>query len=252
MDPAELVRTRQIAPTRLGEELPVFCERCGYALHGAPQVRCTACSILHFACPECGHRQPINTLRPAAQRIIGRVRAAVVALWLLIKLNYFGWLMIAWGAMGAEWGYQFAHARAVAGQSNFVARPIDIEAFVAFTMFAFPYGLVSRMLLLRWRRGVLVGLVLAGIVMAAVMTGASLRWLDVGLRRGIPGPIHTEIALLAAWGGGIVVLGASVVWPIWMALAHLLLPNRTAVALLEWQRALPSRHKTREEAVNGD
>ena len=25
---------------RVGEELPVFCEQCGYALHGLPQQRC--------------------------------------------------------------------------------------------------------------------------------------------------------------------------------------------------------------------
>src|SRR5215210_5805288 len=31
---------------RLGEELPVFCERCGYALHGMPQTRCAHCEIL--------------------------------------------------------------------------------------------------------------------------------------------------------------------------------------------------------------
>src|SRR5688572_14362912 len=75
---------------KLGEELPIFCERCGYALHGLPQARCDKCAILHFSCPECGHRQPINTLRPAAQRILGRVRAFVLGLWVFFKLNFFG------------------------------------------------------------------------------------------------------------------------------------------------------------------
>src|SRR5688500_3369986 len=60
---------------RLGEELPIFCERCGYSLNGLPQLRCGACSVLHFSCPECDHHQPINTLRPAFQRILGRLRA---------------------------------------------------------------------------------------------------------------------------------------------------------------------------------
>src|SRR4051794_35811770 len=31
---------------RLGEELPIFCEQCGYALHGLPQQRCERCEIL--------------------------------------------------------------------------------------------------------------------------------------------------------------------------------------------------------------
>jgi len=72
LDAAE-VRTRE--KPRLGEELPVFCERCGYSLHGSPRLRCACCAILHFACPECGHHQPINTLRPAVQRVLGRLRA---------------------------------------------------------------------------------------------------------------------------------------------------------------------------------
>ena len=54
---------------KLGEELPIFCERCGYSLHGLPQTRCEHCTILQFHCPECGHHQPINTLRP----ILGQI-----------------------------------------------------------------------------------------------------------------------------------------------------------------------------------
>src|SRR5215510_1699223 len=87
---------QQPTPHRLGEELPIFCERCGYSLLGLPQSRCADCKILHFHCPECGHRQPINTLRPAAQRIIGRLRALWLCLVMFFKLNFFGWLLFAW------------------------------------------------------------------------------------------------------------------------------------------------------------
>src|SRR5947208_322948 len=92
---------------KLGEELPIFCERCGYSLNGLPQSRCADCKILHFHCPECGHRQPINTLRPAAQRILGRLRALWLCFAVLFKLNFFGWLLFAWVAMGVEWWYQW-------------------------------------------------------------------------------------------------------------------------------------------------
>src|SRR4051812_1115331 len=68
---------------RLGEELPIFCEKCGYSLHGLPQGRCERCTILQFHCPECGHHQPINTLRPAAQRMLGRIRAFALGIWVL-------------------------------------------------------------------------------------------------------------------------------------------------------------------------
>src|SRR5437763_3949653 len=81
-------------PTRkipLGEELPIFCERCGYALHGLPQTVCSACSIRQFHCPECGHHQPINTLRPAAQKLLGRLRALGLGLLVFFKIMFFGW-----------------------------------------------------------------------------------------------------------------------------------------------------------------
>src|SRR5438067_910447 len=91
----------------LGEELPIFCETCGYSLHGLAQTRCEHCNILHFVCPECGHHQPINTLRPAAQRILGRMRAWVLGFMVFFRLNFFGWLLFAWFMMGAEWSYKY-------------------------------------------------------------------------------------------------------------------------------------------------
>src|SRR5438067_3089265 len=103
---ATLPTTPRAVP-KLGEELPVFCERCGYSLHGLPQVRCEHCTLLQFHCPECGHHQPINTLRPAAQTILGRLRAGWLMLVILFKLNLFGWLLFAWVAMGAAWSWQY-------------------------------------------------------------------------------------------------------------------------------------------------
>ena len=79
-DPPSAPSTLLPAKVRLGEELPVFCERCGYSLHGLGQLRCERCNILHFHCPECGHQQPINTLRPAFQTILGKIRALFLVL----------------------------------------------------------------------------------------------------------------------------------------------------------------------------
>src|SRR3954468_20351735 len=87
------------APTsqKLGEELPVFCERCGYQLFGLAPLRCDHCDILHFHCPECAHHQPINTLRPAAQRVIGRVRAAWLVVVVFFKIMFVFWSLFAFG-----------------------------------------------------------------------------------------------------------------------------------------------------------
>lgn len=224
------------APARLGEELPVFCEKCGYSLHGLPATRCECCRILHHRCPECGHTQPINTLRPAFQRILGRVRAWGLALIILIKLNCFGWLLIGWCAMGVDWSYGYDY-----GSSNFrsMLRPVDAEALLAFALFGLGFGLFARMLLLRWRRSYLIGTVLGMLACTAICIGGYLRQWD-SLSR-LPDFMTPDFLLLLASAFLTIVLGSAVAWPIWTALVRLFLPKRTGDALLEWQRGQSDR-----------
>ena len=242
---ADTVSTPRLPKVKLGEELPIFCERCGYALHGLPQNRCGRCEILHFSCPECGHHQPINTLRPAAQRVLGRVRGFFLGCWVFFKLNFFGWLLFAWFAMGVEWSYNFQPIRGNTNVPNawtyqVVPRPVDIEAGTAFCIFALSFGMVSRMLMLRWRRGWAVGAVLAGLVMLAVHLGAWFRsTVDYAGRGAIVLPMGIDFHMLIVATGLTLVFAAMVVWPTWLALVHLFLPARTASALLDWQRSIP-------------
>jgi hypothetical protein len=219
----------------LGEELPIFCERCGYSLNGLPQIRCGACEVLHFACPECNHHQPINTLRPAAQRIIGRMRAIGLTLIMLVKINFFGWCLFAWGALGTEISYRYDYR---GGNFPRALVPVEYQTEIALAVFCFAlgFGLVGRMLLLRRRSGAYVGLCIAALVVLALTTGAYLRQLDVSTASPPP------------WGGGFVMfcltafvgvcVGSTIVWGIWLALVHAFLPKRAANALLEWQRAM--------------
>jgi len=238
----------KLTSQKLGEELPIFCERCGYSLNGLPQGRCADCKILHFHCPECGHRQPINTLRPAAQRILGRLRALWLCIAVFFKLNFFGWLLFAWVAMGVEWSYRWEYHgnRTVVGagargstrtMSQYTARPPDLnfEGLAAFGCLGLGFGLVGRMLLLRWRRGYLVGLVLAGLVLAAVLGGARFRQFDLSSKLN---PYTWEFFSMALVGASMVVIGAWIVWPIWMVLVKLFLPARTGAVLLDWQRSM--------------
>jgi len=254
-DPPAAPDAPSVAPSvRLGEELPVFCERCGYSLHGLGQLRCEQCRILHFHCPECGHQQPINTLRPAFQAMLGRIRAFFLVGSVVLRLAFFGFLGIAWAAMGAEWSYQYHYIpipapAAAAGSApttptfRYEVRtvPLSYEMFLGFGLFGFAYGAVSRMLLLRWRRGPLVGFGLALIVLAAVFIGAWFQYID--RRDTDPSilPMPANLMIGAAFGCGCVMLGATVVWPIWCGLANVFLPKRAAKALLDWQRSQSNR-----------
>src|SRR5688572_23821325 len=118
-------------PIPLGEELPVFCERCGYSLNGLPQARCGACQVLHFSCPECNHHQPINTLRPAFQRVLGRLRALGLALIVFLKIMFFGWILFFWGAAGLNISYDYQFG---AGPSGYTLHPAEFHPEGAIAM----------------------------------------------------------------------------------------------------------------------
>lgn len=221
---------------RLGEELPVFCERCGYILHGLPMVRCEQCDVLQFHCPECGHHQAINTLRPAFQRILGRARATWLGLVVLFKVNYFGWLALAWLGAGYDWCYGYSY-QMVGGNWQGVYGPyaFRVADAIGMTILGTLFGMVGRMLLLRWRSGLWVGAALGGLVIAAMMGGAMLRYADRDMTHLPIGAGFVQLTVFTGLGAAI---GAGIVWWIWIVLAHLFLPKRVAGALLDWQRAM--------------
>ena len=222
--------------TRIGEELPIFCERCGYSLHGLPMSRCDRCTILQFHCPECGHRQPINTLRPAFQQILGRMRAAFLAALVVVKLNIVFWPLFGWVGMGVEWPYTRDYSGGPNSRGELVPARMTVEMIVAFMLFGLAYGAVARMMLLRWRRGALVGLVLAGLVLTAISLGVWIARVD----RSITFSLFTrDFVSVMALGAACVVLGASLVWPVWSMIVNVFLPRKVARALLDWQRFRP-------------
>ena len=215
--------------TKLGEELPIFCEKCGYSLHGLPPMRCDHCTILQFTCPECGHRQPINTLRPAVQKALGRMRSVWLVASVLFRFFFFGWLFCLWMVLGAE-----VHRYSARSNQN-----MDYGAdILVFALLAFSWGVISRLLLLRWRRGWLVGLILATLTCAAILLGAFVNaWPNVDrflVLFATDGPmLLTSMFIFAA-----VILGATCAWGLWIAVVRLCLPRRTADSLLEWQASL--------------
>jgi hypothetical protein len=222
---------------RLGEELPIFCERCGYSLNGIPQIRCDRCEVLHFACPECNHHQPINTLRPAVQRALGRLRALGLALIVFLKVNIFFWSLFAWGALGTAIAYEYDYSGPSGGR---VYRQQDVqnEGVIIIFLWAMVFAMVGRMLLLRWRRGALVALAIAGLTTLAMYCGACLEYLMQSRRDRMPLPGGEAFVTYLATAFVGAFIGGAVVWFVWLALAHTFLPRRAATALIEYQRAM--------------
>jgi hypothetical protein len=218
---------------RLGEELPIFCERCGYSLNGLTQIRCERCDVLHFACPECNHHQPINTLRPTVQRVIGRLRALGLAWIVFVKINFFFWPLFAGGALGSEIAYRFNYN---SNYQNMINAPFDDTGGVIIFLFAMAYAMIGRMLLLRWRHGVLIGLVLGALVALAMDTGANLQFIENP--RQLPRPEAEGFLLYLFCGFLGAVAGASCAWGVWLSLVTAFLPKRAATALIEYQRAM--------------
>lgn len=227
-----------IAPPRvpLGAELPLFCERCGYSLNALPQVRCDHCELLQFHCPECGHHQPINTLRPAMQRTLGRLRALFLGLLAFFKLNWFGWHFFFWIVMGHEWAYTYSR-----NSGNMQALTPNLETVMAFALYGTIIGVLSRLLLLRWRSGVLVGVVVASVYCMALVLGFNWRVST----RNLYGNSGWDGGLLTAGRIGMIFLTfvvitatAAAAWPVWAGFVRIVMPQRAGSALLEWQRSL--------------
>jgi hypothetical protein len=179
------------------------------------------------------------------------LRALWLCLAVLFKLNFFGWLLFAWVAMGVEWSFRWDYQQtqkvvvtAAGGatqsftQAVSLPREVDMEAVAAFGFFGLGFGLVGRMLLLRWRRGYLVGLVLAGLMLPAVMAGGKIRQWD---SHSTLNPYARDFLMIAFIGASMIVIGSWIVWPIWIALVKLFLPARTGMALLEWQRGMSNQ-----------
>ncbi len=152
-----------------------------------------------------------------------------------IKINFFAWITVAWIGMGHTWSYEYDYSRAqmsfnspsvVAGQppakktrafrsEAYFPREIDMEVMFAFGLSALAYGAFGRMFLLRWRKGWRVGLVMSGVVIAAIVLGAFWRKIDMEIE---PSPLSGSFIILLTSTATALTLGTSIVWGIWVAM----------------------------------
>ena len=71
-------------------ETDLFCEHCGYNLHGQPVKRDERLGILICRCPECGRFHPAGHRTTATSVWLSRAAAMLLGLWVLIVLGVAG------------------------------------------------------------------------------------------------------------------------------------------------------------------
>ena len=149
--------------------------------------------------------------------MLGRVRGAWLVSVITMKLAFFIIMLISWCGMGSAWSYEYNPSAYVQSGSNqsgytrvgptFLPIRINWPVMIAFAILGGSFGMVGRMLLLRWRRGTIIGLILAALALAAAALGARMR--IVGLSEDLPSPFQRDFLTLLAIGAGAIILGAA-------------------------------------------
>jgi hypothetical protein len=182
------------------------------------------------------------------QRALGRLRAMGLALIVFVKINYFGWTLFFWGVCGMAIAYGY-HYDANYANTGYGPAKFEEEGGLILFLFGLAWAMIGRMLLLRWRRGALIGLALAALLLLAMTLGAHLRQLEYS--QPLPSPMAAGFMAYMFFAALGALVGASVAWGVWLSLTHAFLPKRAAVALIEWQRAmsLPKGKTDRTDAT---
>jgi hypothetical protein len=223
------------AQSILSEPLPLFCEQCAAPIHREPVQSCDACSLPSVKCPRCGRHVAVRSVRPVVEKALAHSAANVLHLLTflgtaLLYIGLFGWFVF---------GYETARMMLYRSQYANYARYQDsawIELMIA-SAFAALFGFVWRVILLRWRWGVVTGLAAAGITGAAIMTGT---WCELTAQRkpwslGTLSQYEFTRALMGvmvmAWAG------CAVGWPIIRVFVQLFTPKRLSQRLLAWRQS---------------
>ena len=120
---------------------------------------------------------------------------------------------------------------------------ISLEAVLAFAIYGFVIGFFSRLMLLRWRSGALVGVVLGALFAMMLVIGFNWRVSNRQYYGGNGFPftdaVLTPGRLLATFLTFCFIAGSALAaWPLWVGFVRVAMPERAGNALLEWQRGL--------------
>ena len=80
-------------------ETDLFCEQCGYNLHGQIVTRDPRLGFMVCRCPECGRFHPAGHRTTAASLWRSRLAAGLLLLWILIVLTAWFFATLGLGAL---------------------------------------------------------------------------------------------------------------------------------------------------------
>lgn len=105
-------------------ETDVFCERCGYNLHGQPVERDPRLGLMVCRCPECGGWHAAGRGITSASLWLARLATLVLFLWVLIVLFAIFWLCMGFGAVQVTHVDEFSYRHWIADDGQ----PIERDA----------------------------------------------------------------------------------------------------------------------------
>jgi hypothetical protein len=220
-----------------GEDLPHFCDGCGKPLPTQRPWVCPQCTLMQIRCGDCDHVQPVSPLRPILRESIARAFATVLHLLTLLQggiilAALFGWLV---GGHECAYTYRYVPVPSLRVIGTSYAGPYPIqwnseEAFVA-VLCAVLFGIVTRTMLLRWKSGLLVGLVVGLVAAGTFAFGMALRSYA---RSEAVSPFSGGSALVLAMIGVGVLAGSLLTWPGWWLFMKVMLPRAIGNRLLHW------------------
>jgi hypothetical protein len=109
-------------------ETDLFCENCGYNLHGQPVHRDERLGILLCRCPECGRFHPAGHRTTATSVWLSRFAAGLLGFWLLIVLAIIITAAIVFGAITMLHFDEFTHGVQVANDREVEYKAIPGKA----------------------------------------------------------------------------------------------------------------------------
>lgn len=239
MPKIDLDRADPPQQTLLGEPVPTFCERCAAPIHDQPVQPCGECSLPVMTCPHCGQYTAVRSVRPVLEQALARVSANLLHGITFISVTVLYLALFGWFVFGYETVRSVGNLYGDKGQmGSYYEQSLWTECLIA-TVLAGVFGFCWRLVLLRWRSGLLTGLTSAGITGLVMLAGGSYCVLsrDDGTRTSVFTLFSYEFARAMLAVLVALTVGCASGWLILRLFIQLFTPKQLSTRLLAWRQS---------------